>query len=168
MKSLHCCLVGRTAAGSGGGDAGCFLPVRSRLLSPRVWGGGSARSFPHVLHPRLGRMCPQGAVFSLLRGTRLLVAPLGAQGLLHALQLQNVVCCRESRKRGFCIPPGKRGGMGREMLAWHQVLCHGDREVLAAVQGARCGYTCGHCGFSNFTPWLLSRRECPGRGEFGI
>lgn len=46
MKSLHCCLVGRAAAGSGAGDAGCFLPVHSQLLSPCVWGGGSAQYFP--------------------------------------------------------------------------------------------------------------------------
>lgn len=73
------------------------------------------------------------ALFSLLGKLRLFVAPLGAQRLLRAPQLQKVGFCRETKKKSSCIPPREGAGMGRAVLAQQLVLCHGDSEGLAAV-----------------------------------
>lgn len=168
MKSLHCCLVGRAAAGSGAGDAGCFLPGHSQLLSPCVWGGGSARCFPPMPHSRLGRLCPPGIYF-------LLYFPCwGERGCLWHRWVLSGFSARLSCKRwDFAGKPRKK------VLASHRgkVLGWGGQCWLSswccATGTARawprcCGYTCSDLGFSNLTPWLLSWRERPGHGGFGI
>lgn len=112
MKSLHCCLLGRAAAGSGRGDAPALPACLSRhthgptvgrgLCPPVFW-----RQFPAKEGPGIATWWPAWASRWI---SRFSLEPADLPGGRMCATMRGASCFRMGYVGGCCSPSGEPGG----------------------------------------------------------